>query len=104
MGKRSNFKRRDKDTYDTFDPKALPPLLRYLPKDLKFWEPCAGRYDLAAGLEQAGHKCEVATDIAPRDERVFRCDAMSVTSQDVATMGAEAIIPILSGRDRSCTA
>ncbi|EBA18382.1 hypothetical protein RSK20926_11704 [Roseobacter sp. SK209-2-6] len=92
MGKRSNFKRRDKDTYDTFDPKALPPLLRHLPKGVRFWEPCGGQYDLAAGLEAAGHECVVASDIAPRDERVFRCDAMTVTAADVMATGAEAII------------
>ena len=92
MGRRSNFKRIDKDAYDTFDRKAYPPLLRQLTRPVKFWEPCGGKYDMAEALEEAGHDCVIASDIAPRDERVFRVDAMDVTAEDVDCTGVEYII------------
>lgn len=67
MGKRSNFERVDKDYYRTFDPRAYPPLLRFLPRASKFIEPCAGEGDMVRALEGHGHECVYASDIEPKE-------------------------------------
>lgn len=83
MGKRSAFKRRDKDTYDTFDPRAVARLAPHLPAGVRYWEPCAGKGDLVRGLAEHGHECVVATDLQPRAEGIYRLDAMATTRADV---------------------
>ena len=90
MGKRSNFKRRARDTYDTpFE--AVVPLLPHLTPGLPYLELCAGAHDLVDHL--SGHlDCVAATDIVPRDERVFRMDALDITAEDVACTGARLIV------------
>lgn len=92
MGKRSNFPRRDKDKYRTFDPRAAAALAPHLPWGCRFWEPCAGAGDLVRNLQAYGPECVVATDIAPEVEGVFRLDALTVSAADVATTGATHII------------
>jgi len=63
MGKRSDFERRDRDFYPTpFE--AARPLMRHLPSETHFHEPCAGDGDLIRHLEESGHKCVVSGDIA----------------------------------------
>lgn len=92
MGRRSNFKRIDRDTYFTWDQRAYPPLLRHLPRRVSFIEPCAGRADLMDGLEAAGHSCALATDIRPMDERVFKSDILRATPDEIRLFGADMII------------
>ena len=56
MGKRSDFKRRKNDTYDT-PVKAILPLLPHLKQGSTFIEPCAGNGILVDTLEDNGLKC-----------------------------------------------
>ena len=82
MGKRSNFKRVERDFYPT--PKAaVLPLLEHLPEQFDFIEPCAGDGRLVNHLtELTGGSCVGASDIEPRD--------ISVTQQDALTIKWEA--------------
>ena len=77
MGKRSNFKRRPQDAYDT-PPEAVAPLMRFLRPHFTFIEPCAGRGALMDALEAGGGVCLWAYDIEPRAERVCRIDALKL--------------------------
>lgn len=80
MGKRSNFKRRKHDQYDTPEA-AVVPLLPHLKAAGGFiWEPCAGNYQLAEALKKHGVSTMDPIDIAPRDPRVRKADAMLSTS------------------------
>lgn len=65
MGKRSNAPRKPKGQYYT--PKeAFLPLLQHLAHPrLKFIEPCAGDGRLCDWMEEAGHSCLGAWDVAP---------------------------------------
>lgn len=92
MGKRSNFARRSKDKYRTFDPRAAAALAPHLPWGCRFWEPCAGAADLITNLQQYGPECVVATDISPECEGVYRLDALQATASDVDATGATHII------------
>lgn len=56
MGKRSEFKRRPQDRYNTPE-KAVEPLLPHLAPSTPFIEPCPGRGHLIRWLENAGHVC-----------------------------------------------
>jgi hypothetical protein len=73
MGKRSDFKRRDRDFYPT-PVKAVEPLIPHLPSSFTYVEPCAGGGDLIDALdtfEGVAHdgkfspKCYGASDIEP---------------------------------------
>jgi hypothetical protein len=64
MGRRSNFKRRPQDAYNTIDQRAVERLLPHLNGTKTFAEPCAGRGDLVRQLESAGLRCVHATDIS----------------------------------------
>lgn len=77
MGKRSDFKRIDKDCYDTIDPRAVAALLPHLDVSdgFHFLEPCAGRGCLVDALEAAGGECILKGDIAPRREDITHFDA-----------------------------
>ena len=65
MGKRSDFKRRERDFYPT-PYEAVFPLLPHLAPKTKFIEPCAGERDLVRHLTEHGHECVSASDIADR--------------------------------------
>jgi hypothetical protein len=54
MGKRSDFKRIERDAYNTPLGAALP-LLTLLESATRFIEPCVGEGDLRSHLEAAGH-------------------------------------------------
>ena len=82
MGKRSNFKRRRQDAYDT-PPEALVPLLPYLPEDVLYAEPCAGCGMLVDALEAVGRRVPWATDIKPRRDDIGQDDALSLTVLDL---------------------
>jgi hypothetical protein len=73
MGKRSTFKRRPQDAYDT-PYKAILPLLEHL-DPCEFVEPCAGNGLLIGHLERHGFSCVGAFDTHPRDGRVSLGDA-----------------------------
>ena len=69
MGKRSNYKRIERDSYDT-PYNAVIPLLEHLSENTAFIEPCAGKNGLTDHLIQNGHKCLQASDIYPRHENI----------------------------------
>jgi hypothetical protein len=62
MGKRSNFKRRDRDLYPT-PQHALLPLIPYLSMVRTFAEPCCGDGRLVRWLELQGLRCVYSGDI-----------------------------------------
>ena len=69
MGKRSNFDRLARDSYDTpYD--AVIPLLEHLSDNTEFIETCAGKNALIGHLTQHGHKCLYASDIYPRHDNI----------------------------------
>lgn len=63
MGKRSDFKRIERDFYPT-PQKAVEPLLRHLPPATRYDEPCAGDGDLIRHLALGGHRCTASADIS----------------------------------------
>ena len=69
MGKRSNFKRVERDFYPTpFE--AVEPLINHLPKRFTFAEPCAGNGALVGHLEWYRGTCMWASDIAPQHKGI----------------------------------
>jgi hypothetical protein len=71
MGKRcSNFKRFERDLYDT-PAAAVGPLLPHLGLAMRFIEPCLGRGCLACHLAAEGHVCVGSYDL-PTDARNHR--------------------------------
>jgi hypothetical protein len=62
LGKRSSFARRERDFYPT-PAAAVAPLLKHLPPQTTFCEPCAGDGALIHHLEDAGHHCLAAYDL-----------------------------------------
>jgi hypothetical protein len=70
MGKRSDFKRIERDNYAT-PAAACAPLLPWLPPRTRFIEPCAGEGVLAGHLKRAVHILVGASDL-PTDARVAR--------------------------------
>lgn len=76
MGKRSNFKRVERDFYPT--PKeAVIPLIRHLPVQVTFAEPCVGNWDLAYHLFDYRHVVFYGGDI----QEGF--DALKLTDKDI---------------------
>ncbi|KZK97916.1 hypothetical protein PsAD5_02155 [Pseudovibrio sp. Ad5] len=90
MGKRSNFKKVNKDLYRTIDPKAARILLPYLGGVRSFVEPFAGSGDLVGPFLRAGLDCKARYDIQPRYRMVEKRDVLSLEIEDLK--GAEAII------------
>lgn len=80
MGKRSDFEREKLDFYPT-PYSALKPLLRHLPANVRFVEPCAGDGRLIDMLTAEGHECVAAFDVSPR-------------RSDIATMDASFMVPV----------
>lgn len=77
MGKRSNFERIDKDSYDTIDPRAVQALSQHLGSGFTFIEPCAGKGLLIEAVMGIGARsCDVFFDIAPRASHIARQDAL----------------------------
>jgi hypothetical protein len=79
MGKRSDFKRRKHDAYDT-PPEAVVPLLPHLPTEFAFAEPCAGACELAIHLVDLTGSSAIPTllaDIEPRCISVEQRDALA---------------------------
>ncbi len=88
MGKRSDFKRKKNDAYDT-PYEAVLPLLPFLENDTRFIEPCAGDGRLVNHLRRHGHKCVYACDIAPRADFV---KALDILKQPFPMTSADLII------------
>lgn len=88
MGKRSDFKRRPQDAYDT-PRSAVLPLARHLPCDFTYWEPCAGEMALVDALwDVAGQNepyCALASDLVPRHVDVLAKDALTVPREHVVS-------------------
>lgn len=80
MGKRSEFKRVERDYYPT-PKKAVIPLLHMLPPCV-FTEPCAGDGRLVKHLTEEGFICEGKFDIEPQCESVSNYDALKAFSSD----------------------
>ena len=59
------FERRKHDLYETWDPRAVVPLLPHLATGTRFFEPCAGNGALIRQLVDRGLECVGALDIAP---------------------------------------
>jgi hypothetical protein len=72
LGKRSDFARRERDFYPT-PAAAVAPLLKHLPPRTTFCEPCAGDGALVEHLEDAGHHCLAAYDLAPPQDHPKIC-------------------------------
>ena len=81
MGKRSNFKRVERDFYPT-PREAVLPLLPHLPEALSYWEPCAGD---GALLQWIGADMVWASDIEPRDFGIVEADALEESAPPAAT-------------------
>lgn len=64
MGKRSDFKRIEKDFYCTVDPRAVQALLPFLEPGTRFAEPCCGEMHLIHALASHGHVCTHWSDIS----------------------------------------
>jgi hypothetical protein len=85
MGKRSDFKRRPHDAYDTPE-KAVFPLLPFVQEVERFAEPCVGNGYLRAALEEAGMECIYSGDITTGQ------DALSWGGPEIMLCREEAII------------
>jgi hypothetical protein len=84
LGKRSDFKRLDKDKYYTIDPRAVAALQPFLADREIFVEPCAGAGDLIDQLEALGHDCLYSCDIDPDGPKDMLCkDALTIDKFDV---------------------
>jgi hypothetical protein len=72
MGRRSDFKRRPMDSYET-PPEAVLPLIPFI-EGLTFAEPCAGRGKLVRALENHGLRCFYQGDILYGEDALERDD------------------------------
>ena len=75
MGKRSDFKRRKNDLYETWDARAVAPLLFHVPQGATFDEPCAGGGALSDQLIDAGLQPRFLSDIDPIRDGIEARDA-----------------------------
>lgn len=99
MGKRSDFERRPKERYFTWDQRAYPVLMAHLDPSIQtFAEPCAGGGNMVMALQERGLQCLYAGDIDPDEpDGPALCDIPILTSdyKDIDDMGfatADAII------------
>jgi len=77
MNKRSDFERRPKDRYYTWDPRAYPPLLSVV-SPCRYAEPMCGRGDMVGALSEAGFWNVMRSDIDPPYNR----DVFSLSADD----------------------
>ena len=89
MGKRSDFKRRKNDAYDT-PLQAVLPLIPYLVPESSFCEPCAGKGMLIMYLQRQGFHCNAAYDIETRENNIETMDALTLDKTDLK--GADYIV------------
>ena len=73
MGKRSDVERKPRAFYPTpFE--AVEPLIKHLPRQFGFAEPCAGDGALCGHLEHYGGVCMWASDIEPQHKGIHKED------------------------------
>ena len=79
MAKRTetDFKRRKNDAYDT-PVRGMETLINFLPKKVRFIEPCAGKGNMIDFFESKGHICTGAYDIEPRRKDIKKMDVMEM--------------------------
>jgi hypothetical protein len=76
LSKRGTYEKQPRDFYPTPQEAVTPLILQFSP-GMTFIEPCAGNGALVNHLENImGWHCEMAFDIEPQDEKVFKFDAM----------------------------
>jgi hypothetical protein len=75
MGKRSDFKRVERDFYPT-PMAAVVPLIPHLPAGASYVEPCAGDGTLVRHLERFEMECLIACDVEPKDGFISQFDAL----------------------------
>jgi hypothetical protein len=78
MGKRSNFVRIDKDSYDT-PIGGVHSLVPHLPDRFRYWEPCAGKGQLIDAINalHPNAACIMRSDVAPRRDDILQWDALN---------------------------
>lgn len=81
MGRRSEFKRVERDYYRSIDPRIGHALAPHLSPGVRYVEPCAGAGDLIAQLRPFA-TCVGAYDIAPQTEGIARADMFDLTIGD----------------------
>ena len=91
MGKRSDFKRVERDFYPT-PREAVVPLTRFLPERFRFIEPCAGNGALVQHIRDVGGICTISTDIEPQHEMVDQMDVFDLTRDHVTDTATDYII------------
>ena len=79
MAKRSDFKRKDKDFYRTWDKRATPPLLPHLPLRFSFDEPCSGDGALYDQLATDSRRLARASDIETHHDFQDKIDVFDLT-------------------------
>lgn len=77
MGKRSDFERKPRDYYRTWDPRAVRALAPHLKAETRFVEPMAGDGVLADQLTALGHVCAAMWDIEPQRSDIAQADALT---------------------------
>lgn len=83
IGKRSNFKRIERDYYPT-PYEAVEPLFPHLPPNgFRYCEPCAGDGRLVLHLLSVGGVCASARDIEPQVDWVERKDALTTLTGNI---------------------
>ena len=84
MGKRSDFKRVERDYYPT-PIAAVQALVPHLPASFTFAEPCAGDGRLIDHIQELHHNCECAwaSDIEPRDTSLSTLEALDLAETHV---------------------
>ena len=81
MGKRSDFKRVERDYYPT-PIAAVEPLIPHLPYSFNYVEPCAGDGRLVSHINKLTSglgRCLHASDLEPRDPSVHKFDALRIS-------------------------
>ena len=81
MGKRSDFERKPRDFYPT-PIEAVEPLMRHLPREFGFAEPCAGDGALCGHLEHYGGICMWASDIEPQHKGILKDDYTDIGEEN----------------------
>jgi hypothetical protein len=81
MGKRSNFKRIERDFYRTPELAVLP-LLDHISDVREYIEPCAGDGALIDILKKYGKKCLFACDIFSQREDVVKYDLFDLSFEN----------------------
>ena len=86
MGKRSNFKRANKDYYKTPEHAVLP-LLPHIENINNYIEPCAGDGQLIDILAKYGKTCVLAFDIEPKADKIIKHDIFDaeIFNSDIIT-------------------